>query len=119
MKLILETNPHTDKTMFKIGKKYYAVAEVKQLNRGYQRDDVQAVLKEISKEKYDALLNEVAKKLEKHVDIKKLLLHKLRHVPLKNINEMNKTLDKRKPKIQTKDGCVYLKIGRNDLELFD
>lgn len=72
--------------------------------------------KKLKKEKYDALVVELVKRLKDKVNVEDLLTHSLASADIKDLKDALKALDKKKTVTQ-KRGCTALKIGKTELQI--
>lgn len=89
------------------GKKYVSVSADTD-----RKGNATLVFREFDETKFEKDLEEIAKKISIKVDAKEIVKQALRAIPLNDFEKIQKELRKSKPKIKSKKGCYYLKIGK-------
>jgi hypothetical protein len=71
----------------------------------------------VDKKKFEAMVDGLAEKLAKQVDVKELLRQALYDTPFEDIQLAKKEMEKEKPKVVSKKGCLFLKVGKGKIWL--
>ncbi len=91
------------------GKKY---AEVKtDIDR---KGKAEVTFREFDDKKFEEDLEKMAKLLAPKVDAKEIVKQALRDIPLEDFEKVQQEFNKEKPQVQSRGGCVYLKIGKGN-----
>lgn len=73
----------------------------------------------VNAKKYEAEINELVEQLASKVNVKELLRQCLYDTPLTDVLLAKKELKKKKPKVRSTKGCLFLKVGEGKIWLRD
>lgn len=104
-----------DNHIVEIDGKLY-VLEKKRTLRGTHSEEI--TLKLIKKEEYEKDIKETAEKLSKSLNAEELLEDVLRTTPYEGVRKIKRLLEKN-VKVESKEGCFYLQIGKEQLFIRD
>lgn len=96
--------------VLEIGGKYY------QFTNKYGKHGAM-IFKEIDKEKYDVLVDKIIEKLEPFVERKIILKDALAELPPKSLQKISDALEKKKPKVRQRHGCVDIVVAGEVIQL--
>ena len=68
--------------------------------------------REFDEKKFEKDLEEMAKKLVPKFNAKEIVKQALRDLPLEDFEIIQEEFEKEKPHVQSRKGCLYLKIGK-------
>ena len=82
-------------------------------------DDILHFKKLEESKDYEKTVEEVAQKISKRTDVKKLIKQALHELPYEDYLKIKEEMEKEKPKIRNNEGCFSLSIGKQRLHLRD
>lgn len=111
-KIQLEIMHHTGKKFYKIDGKYYVPG-----NRSITKKKGIATFVEVDLKEYEKTIDELAEKVSKRTNVKKLLKQALYDLDVDQINNIGKEMAKEKPKVRQHEGCFYISVGKEKIWL--
>jgi hypothetical protein len=111
--------PHVNKQFVRVDGKLYMT------NKRMDKEDFRTKAKatyewdmvEIDEKAYEREILEIAKKLAPKVDVMQILMQALRELPIQEVKQVKRELQKKKPRVRREQGCVMLTVGKNSLML--
>lgn len=76
-------------------------------------------LKPVNRKKYEKEVNELVESLASKIDVKEWLRQCLYDTPLTDLILAKKELKKKKPKVRSTKGCLFLKVGEAKIGIRD
>ncbi len=105
---------YINKRFIKINGKYYSPVTNKIV-----KDKQILSFKEIDLKEYEKTIDELAEKISKKTNVKKLLKQGLYELNIKDLEIIKKEMKKETPLVRNNDGCFFLTIGKARLQLRD
>lgn len=111
-KIQLEITKHTGKKYWKIDGKYYVPGKT---SAGKKKGIM--VWVEVNPKEYEQIIDELAEKVSKKTNTKKLIKQALYDLDINAIKNIAKEMKKEKPKVRHHEGCFYLSVGKEKIWL--
>ncbi len=114
MKVEYVTTKYIGKKFIKVNGKYYSPIK----DRSTKEGNVVS-FEEVDIKEYEKTIDDLAEKVSKKTNVKKLIKQGLYELHLGEIKIIKKEMAKDKPLIRNNDGCFFLTIGKARLQLRD
>jgi hypothetical protein len=112
MKVEYITTKYIGKKFIKINGKYYSPVKGRKTKEGGAMS-----FKEIDIKEYEKTIDDLAEKVSKKTNVKKLIKQGLYELTIGEIDIIKKEMAKDKPLVRNSDGCFFLTIGKARLQL--